>query len=184
MSTSTKMPRPTHLTINPKSATEAPPNSNAPNSSPVHFEGVDLSSLGGEFPAPSTTLTSLPPLPSSPPTSPRHHRDPSKGILRSLRNRSQPDHEARGRGRQIKQVKGEGENALQGSSSVAQMYKLQHRNGSTPELSLIGSADNVNGKVPADGKSRACVSEGEGGRGACMTVGDCVGAARCELHSE
>ncbi len=37
-------------------------------------------------------------------------------------------------------------------SSMAKIYQLKKNPGSTPELSLVGSAENV-GKMPVDGES-------------------------------
>ncbi|KAK3064190.1 hypothetical protein LTR53_018586, partial [Teratosphaeriaceae sp. CCFEE 6253] len=79
--------KPSNLTINSKSAAEAAQTSNGPASSPIHLEGVDLSSFGGDFGG--NVLTTLPPLPSSPPTSPGHRRGQSKNILSSFKSRPQ-----------------------------------------------------------------------------------------------
>lgn len=139
----TVMPRhlkPTDLTI----ATETAQASSGPNSSPIN---VDLSSFGGEF---GGNLASLPPLPSSPPTSPRHHRDPSKNLLSNFKNRISPGQEQQQQRGQIRQVKEEDDAYGPGSSSMSKIYHLRKNPGSTPELSLVGSAENV-GKA-GDGK--------------------------------
>ncbi|KAK5122442.1 hypothetical protein LTR85_004026 [Meristemomyces frigidus] len=142
-----RSPKPTDLTINLKSATETARNSLGPNSSPI---GVDLSSFGGDF---TGTLTSLPPLPSSPPTSPRHQRDPSKNFLSNFKNRIVPEHEQQ-QG-QIRQVHDDDEAYRPGSSSMSKIYHLRKNPGSTPELSLVGSAENVGKSGEADNSTVA-----------------------------
>ncbi|KAK5715605.1 hypothetical protein LTR15_010251 [Elasticomyces elasticus] len=136
--------KPTNLTINSQSAIETAQSSSGPNSSPIHLEGVDLSSFGGELGG--SALTSLPPLPSSPPTSPGHRRGQSKGILSTFKSRSHEQSQSKG---QIRHVKEENDAQKSGSSSMAKVYQLKKGPGSTPELSLLGSAENV-GKTPRD----------------------------------
>ncbi|KAK0275596.1 hypothetical protein LTR35_010866 [Friedmanniomyces endolithicus] len=140
-------PKPTNLTINSKSAVEAAQGTSGPASSPMHLEGVDLSSFGGEFGG--NTLTSTPPMPSSPPTSPGHRRGQSKNILGTFKSRSQ-EH-AQQKSQQPRHVKDEND-AHRPGSSMAKIYQLKKNPGSTPELSLVGSAENV-GKMPVDGES-------------------------------
>ncbi|KAK4546030.1 hypothetical protein LTR36_002167 [Oleoguttula mirabilis] len=137
-----RSPRPTDLTINLKSASETAQTSSGPNTSPIN---VDLSSFGGDF---TGTLTSLPPLPSSPPTSPRHQRDPSKNFLSNFKNRTVPEHEQQQS--QIRQVKEDDEAYRPGSSSMSKIYHLRKNPGSTPELSLVGSAESVGKSGDAD----------------------------------
>ncbi|TKA48747.1 hypothetical protein B0A54_00883 [Friedmanniomyces endolithicus] len=137
-------PKPTNLTINSKSAVEAAQGTSGPASSPMHLEGVDLSSFGGEFGG--NTLTSIPPMPSSPPTSPGHRRGQSKNILGTFKSRSQ-EH-AQQKSQQPRHVKDEND-AHRPGSSMAKIYQLKKNPGSTPELSLVGSAENV-GKMPVD----------------------------------
>jgi len=137
--------KPTNLTINSKSAIEAAQTSTGPNSSPIHLEGVDLSSFGGEFGG--GALTSLPPLPSSPPTSPGHRRAASKNILNSFKSRS--NEQSKGG---LRQVKDESDANRPGSSSMAKIYQLKKSPGSTPELSLLGSAEKVD-RPTEDGES-------------------------------
>ncbi|KAK1074896.1 hypothetical protein LTR74_000740 [Friedmanniomyces endolithicus] len=142
-------PKPTNLTINSKSAVEAAQGTSGPASSPMHLEGVDLSSFGGEFGG--NTLTSIPPMPSSPPTSPGHRRGQSKNILGTFKSRSQ-EH-AQQKSQQTRHVKDEND-AHRPGSSMAKIYQLKKNPGSTPELSLVGSAENV-GKMPVDANNTA-----------------------------
>ncbi|TKA43129.1 hypothetical protein B0A54_06077 [Friedmanniomyces endolithicus] len=137
-------PKPTNLTINSKSAAEAAQATSGPASSPMHLEGVDLSSFGGEFGG--NTLTSTPPMPSSPPTSPGHRRGQSKTILGTFKSRSQEY--AQQKTQQLRHVKDEND-AHRPGSSMAKIYQLKKNPGSTPELSLVGSAENV-GKMSVD----------------------------------
>lgn len=130
-----RSPKPSELTINLKSASETAQDSQGPNTSPIN---VDLSSFGGDFTSP---LTSLPPLPSSPPTSPRHQRDPSKNFLSNFKNRIVPEPEQQQS--QVRQVRNEHEAYPPGSSSMSKIYHLRKNPGSTPELSLVGSAENL-----------------------------------------
>ena len=140
-------PKPTNLTINSESAVEAAQGTSGPASSPMHLEGVDLSSFGGEFGG--NTLTSIPPMPSSPPSSPGHRRGQSKNILGTFKSRSQ-EH-AQQKAQQPRHMKDEND-AHRPGSSMAKIYQLKKNPGSTPELSLVGSAENV-GKMPVDGES-------------------------------
>jgi len=140
-------PRTTELTLNVHSV---PSNDGeGPNSSPI---AVDLSSFGGDFPG--AQLTSLPPLHStpspysSPPASPRHTRDASKNFLSNFKNRISPEQE-REQGRHAKEAE---DDAYQpGTSSMSKIYHLKKNPGSTPELSLVGSAENV-GKIAGEGE--------------------------------
>lgn len=151
-----RSPRPDNLTINLKSATEAQQSSTGPHSSPIN---VDLLSFGGEFGdfgassavTPQPQITSLPPLPASPPASPRFNREPSKNLLSNFKNKTQPQREQLRSGG-IRQVKDEEEAYRPGSSSMSKIYHLRKNPGSTPELSLVGSAESV-GKAAGDGES-------------------------------
>jgi hypothetical protein len=141
------MPRhtkPKDLSINLKAteAHNAPPE--RPVSSPIALEGIDLSSIEGGI-----GMTSVPSLPSSPPTSPGRPKELSKNILQSLRPGKSRD---RSKERQLKDQEnqriqtrqvGEDENRRPGSGSMSQIYHLRQAPGSTPELSLVGSAENV-----------------------------------------
>ena len=161
------MPRttkPAELTINPTSATENGGQSGPNTGSPI---GVDLSSFGGDFQhagANPVTLTSLPPLPSSPPTSPsrrNHQRDPSKNFLSGFRSRggqttTTTTEQQRSGG--IRQVKQEDEEAFRPGSggtggAMSKIYHLRKNPGSTPELSLVGSAENL-GKTAASDEGK------------------------------
>jgi len=141
-----RQPKPTDLTINLKSANESAHTSSGPNSSPIN---VDLSSFGGDIGG-GGQITSLPPLPASPPTSPRHYRDPSKGFLGNFKTRMTPDQVQHMRS-QKRQVKEEDDTYGPNSSSMSKIYHLRKNPGSTPELSLVGGAENV-GKPGGDGK--------------------------------
>jgi len=135
------------LTLNLKPTTDTSGSSSLPDTSPIN---VDLSTFGGDFSSTGgSQLTSLPPLPSSPPTSPRqHNRDPSKNFLNNFRSRQSPEQQQQ-RG-QIRQVRDEDDAYRPGNSSMSKIYHLRKNPGSTPELSLVGSAESV-GKA-ADGK--------------------------------
>ncbi|KAK5107461.1 hypothetical protein LTR62_001259 [Meristemomyces frigidus] len=136
--------RPTDLTINLKSAAEAAQSSAGPHSSPIILEGVDLSSFGEDIgPGSSAPPPSLPPLPHSPSSSPRHNREISKNILRQLGHKSSKAEQGRAGG-QVRQVKDE-QDAYRptNSSSMAAVYQLKKNVGSSPELSLVGSTENI-----------------------------------------
>lgn len=124
-----------------------------PNSSPIALEGVDLSSIEGSF---SPSL--LPPLPfSPPPLEPNtQFNDPSKnnpnGALvqapQSAEDESQQSSEtAVDRGQFMR----DDEVLRPSSSSMSKIYHLRKAPGSTPELSLVGSADSVT-KAPLEGE--------------------------------
>lgn len=142
--------RPANLTINSKTdllanrSEDTPP----PQSSPMNLEGIDLSSFGGDF---STPLISLPPLPQSPSTSPRINRDTSKTFLTNFKSRLTSEQDQRAEPPQRRQVKDDDE-YRPGSSSVSKIYHLRKNPGSTPELSLVGSAESDR-KHSDDGES-------------------------------
>lgn len=147
----TIMPRhgnPKELTINLTAVDDrhAPPD--RPISSPIALEGIDLSTIDG-----GVGLTSLPPLPASPPDSSPSSRKTSapKGILNTLKSRSREVSRERSRERssqdqqrdtnkQPRQMQ-EQEGRLPESSSMSKIYHLRKAPGSTPELSLVSSAD-------------------------------------------
>ena len=132
--------KPAGLTINAKPELAKPKDGDSPDpkSSPINLQGIDLSSFGGDI---GPEFANLPPLPQSPlmpPPSPGHKRDPSKTFVTNFKTR---DQEQRDRG-QIRQVKDDNE-YRPGSSSMSKIYHLRKDPGSTPELSLVGSAENV-----------------------------------------
>lgn len=106
------------------------------------LEGIDLSSFGGDI-GPYPPLPQSPPLP--PPPSPGLRKDPSKNSVNNSKTREHP--KERG---QIQQVKDDSE-YRPGSSSMSKIYHLRKDAGSTPELSLVGSAENV-GKQSGEGE--------------------------------
>ena len=133
-------PKPAELSITPaagpqKSKTVESPDS---RSSPMDLAGIDLSSFGGDI---GPEFATLPPLPQSPPIpqSPGHQRDQSKTSAYNAKGRSASEQEPRG---QIRQVKDD-EEYRPGSSSMSKIYHLRKAPGSTPELSLLGSAENI-----------------------------------------
>lgn len=133
--------RPTNLTIDAKPELlvakdgASPP----PQSSPMNLEGIDLSSFGGDFSAP---LMTLPPLssPRSPPTSPKISRDASKTFFTNFKSRLTSEQDQRAEAPQRRQTK-EDDEYRPASSSVSKIYHLRKNPGSTPELSLVGSAE-------------------------------------------
>lgn len=149
----TIMPRhgsnPKDLTINLTAVDDRRVPRDRPISSPIALEGVDLSSIDG-----GVGLTSLPPLPASPPASSPTSRKPSasKSILDTLKTRSREVSRERSRDqapqsladrdRQARRMQ-EQEGRLPESSSMSKIYHLRKAPGSTPELSLVGSAESV-----------------------------------------
>lgn len=144
--------KPAGLTINAKPDLQRTKDGDSPDpkSSPMNLEGIDLSSFGGDI---GPEFANLPPLPQSPslvpPQSPGHNRDPSKTFLNNFKTRTMPEQEQRER-TQIRQVKDDND-YRPGSSSVSKIYHLRKDPGSTPELSLVGSAENV-GKHNSEGE--------------------------------
>ena len=134
----------------------------------MNLEGIDLSSFGGDI---GPDFATLPPLPQSPPLmppSPGHKRDPSRNFLTNFKTRTSPEQEQREQKSQIRQVKDDSE-YRPSSSSVSKIYHLRKDPGSTPELSLVGSAENV-GKRSSEGEScelhcllEVCVASSFGG---------------------
>lgn len=132
--------KPANLTLNsqpervvPKSEDTPPP---ASANSPMDLQGIDLSSFGGDF---STPLITLPALPQSPPTSPRIGKESQKGFL-NFKSRLNSEQEQRAEPPQKRLVKDD-DDYRPGSSSVSKIYHLRKNPGSTPELSLVGSAE-------------------------------------------
>ena len=142
---------PKELTINLKSDRQGDNVPSRPTSSPIAIEGVDLSSIEG-----GVGLNSLPPLPASPPSSPPgHRRDPSKNILgtwRPSKSRDRAPMDQQEQRSQVRQIKDDDDAYRQNSNSMSKIYHLRKNPGSTPELSLVGSAENV-AKTSAEGTS-------------------------------
>lgn len=169
---------PADLSIDLRSANEG--KADRPTSSPINLEGVDLSSFGGDFTG--LDLPSLPLRQRSPPSSPRQQqRDPaSKNLLNNFKSRISPGPDSKGQMQeQMNRTTENGEDYRQGNSSMSKIYHLRKAAGSTPELSLVGSAENVN-KVPGKSKDRTldcvvlvrvtCICEGRKGH---IQVDDC-----------
>lgn len=138
------MPRhgkPAELTINLKSATDTSHTTSRPKSSPIE---VDLSSFGGDLGTPQQEHSGAKAhSSSSPSSSPRHNRDPSRNFLSNFKSKKAPEQELEHYRTQARRAK-EGEDDYRpGSSSMSKVYHLRNNPGSTPELSLVGSADNV-----------------------------------------
>lgn len=135
--------KPAELTINSKvPQLTKPDGSPDPKSSPMNLEGIDLSSFGGDI---GMDGVALPPLPQSPPIerSPgQHTRDPSKAGVVGVKSRAISEPEIKESRTQIRQVKDD-EELRPSSSSVSKIYHLRKNPGSTPELSLVGSKENV-----------------------------------------
>lgn len=154
--------KPTGLTINAKIDPEKGKGQGSPDpkSSPMDLQGIDLSSFGGDI---GPEFATLPPLPQSPPLmppSPGHKRDPSRTFLTNFKSRTSPEQDQREQKSQIRQVKDDSE-YRPSSSSMSKIYHLRKDAGSTPELSLVGSAENV-AKQSSEGKScgQVCMSRG------------------------
>lgn len=148
--TSLEMPRQGHKPANLKTdiAKAKDVDDMPPKSSPIALEGIDLSSFAGDV---SSNITSLPPLPSSPPQSPpRHNRDTSRKLLVNLKSRTGSEPQPRERS-QMRHAKDD-EDYRPSSSSMSKIYHLRKNPGSTPELSLVGSAENVR-RQSSDGES-------------------------------
>ena len=133
------------------------------NSSPsMNLQGVDLGSFGGGFE--HDVASSLTPLPQqsvpssvaqSPPSSPRlaggqSSRDSNKKFLSNFKNRISPDSEQRQK-KESRQGGHEESDYRPGTSSMSKVYHLRNNPGSTPELSLVGSNENL-GKHQSQGK--------------------------------
>jgi len=139
---------PTHLQINLTSVHGNNNERTRPISSPIALEGIDLSSIEGGIGG----LISG----SSPPRSPRHHRDQSNNSITGvMAGKSRENSTDRLKERQDPRSKApqsrEGEDYRPGSSSMSKIYHLRKAPGSTPELSLVGSAESV-AKESSNGK--------------------------------
>lgn len=148
----TIMPRhgnPKELTINLTAVDDRHAPRDRPISSPIALEGIDLSSIDG-----GVGLTSLPPLPASPPASSPSSRktSASKSLLNNLKSRSREASRERSRERALQEQQNpksqarrmqDQEGRLPESSSMSKIYHLRKAPGSTPELSLVSSAEGV-----------------------------------------
>lgn len=140
MSRSTKA-KPANLTINAKRSNDPELSQPPPQPSPMlNLEGIDLSSFGGDFPA---GLINLPALPQSPPTSPRLDRETSSNaFLPTFKSRLTSEQDQRAEPPARRPTRDD-EEYRPSSSSMSKIYHLRKNPGSTPELSLVGSAENV-----------------------------------------
>jgi len=148
----TIMPRhgnPKELTINLTAVDDRHAPRDRPISSPIALEGIDLSSIDGGI-----GLTSLPALPASPPASSPSSRktSASKSILSSFKSRSREASRERSRERALQEQQEsknqarrmqEQEGRVPESGSMSKVYHLRNTPGSTPELSLVSSAESV-----------------------------------------
>lgn len=148
----TIMPRhgnPKELTINLTAVDDRHAPRDRPVSSPIALEGVDLSSIDGGI-----GLTSLPALPASPPASSPSSRktSASKSILSTFKSRSREASEERSRERALQEQQEsknqarrmqEQEGRVPENGSMSKVYHLRKAPGSTPELSLVSSADSA-----------------------------------------
>jgi hypothetical protein len=148
----TIMPRhgnPKELTINLTAVDDRHAPRDRPTSSPIALEGIDLSSIDGGI-----GLTSLPALPASPPASSPSSRktSASKSILSTLKSRSREASRERSKERALQQQQElknqarrtqEQEGLVPESGSMSKVYHLRNTPGSTPELSLVSSAESV-----------------------------------------
>lgn len=116
-----------------------------PNSSPMNLQGVDLTSFGGGFEHDvAAGLTPLPPLPNSPPSSPRTTQGQGRNFLNTFK-KQEPRQQSNSR-------QGSNEDERPNTSSMSKIYHLRKNPGSTPELSLVGSNENVH-KETTEGES-------------------------------
>jgi hypothetical protein len=149
----TIMPRhdnPKELAINLTAVDDRHAPRDRPISSPIALEGIDLSSIDGGI-----GLTSLPALPASPPASSPSSRktSASKSILSTFKSRSREASRERSRERalqeqqelrnQARRMQEEQEGRVPETGSMSKVYHLRKAAGSTPELSLVSSAESV-----------------------------------------
>ena len=150
----TIMPRhgnPKELTINLTAVDDRHAPRDRPTSSPIALEGIDLSSIDGGIGHSSV----LPALPASPPASSPSSRktSASKSILGSFnktRSREtssdrsegtalQEQQEAKNQARRMQEQEGR----VPETGSMSKVYHLRKAAGSTPELSLVSSAESI-----------------------------------------
>jgi len=149
----TIMPRhgnPKELTINLTAVDDRHAPRDRPISSPIALEGIDLSSIDGGI-----GHSALPALPASPPASSPSSRktSASKSILstfnksqsrensseRSEKTALQEQQESKNQARRMQEQEGR----VPETGSMSKVYHLRKAPGSTPELSLVSSAESV-----------------------------------------
>jgi hypothetical protein len=159
----TIMPRhgnPKELTINLTAEDDRNAPRDRPNSSPIALEGVDLSSIDGGIGHAS--------LPASPPASSSSPRktSTSKSILSTFKNRSREASRERSRERALQEQQDskdqarcmqEQEGHVPETGSMSKVYHLRKAPGSTPELSLVSSAESV-AKGQNEGTQKAVIT--------------------------
>ena len=147
------MPRhvnPKELTINLTAVDDRHAPHDRPISSPIALAGIDLSSIDGGI-----GQSSLPALPASPPASSPSSRkaSASESILasfnktrsretsseRSEQTALQEQQEAKNQARRMQEQEGR----VPETGSMSKVYHLRKAPGSTPELSLVSSAESV-----------------------------------------
>lgn len=145
--------KPANLTIDATKSKEDVP---TPQASPLmDLQGIDLSSFGGDF---SANLISLPALQQSIPTSPTIAQDASsKSFKPALNNRTTSELEQRAELPPPRKLAKDDDEFRPNSSSMSKIYHLRKNPGSTPELSLVGSAESVR-KKSDDSKCFAILS--------------------------
>ena len=150
----TIMPRhgnPKELTINLTAVDDRHVPRDRPTSSPIALEGIDLSSIDGGIGHSSV----LPALPASPPASSPSSRktSASKSILstfnksqsrenssdRSEETALQEQQESKNQARRMQEQEGR----VPETGSMSKVYHLRKAAGSTPELSLVSSAESI-----------------------------------------
>jgi hypothetical protein len=148
------MPRhgnPKELTINLTAVDDRHAPRDRPTSSPIALEGIDLSSIDGGIGHSSV----LPALPASPPASSPSSRktSASKSILstfnksqsrenssdRSEETALQEQQESKNQARRMQEQEGR----VPETGSMSKVYHLRKAAGSTPELSLVSSAESI-----------------------------------------
>jgi hypothetical protein len=119
----------------------------------MNLQGIDLSSFGGDI---GMDGAALPPLPQSPPLTQleEQYLDTPKASTTTFgaKSRTASETEVKEPPRsQIRHAKDDDE-LRPNSSSMSKIYHLRKNPGSTPELSLVGSKENVR-RQSTEGKS-------------------------------
>ncbi|KXT18185.1 hypothetical protein AC579_7715 [Pseudocercospora musae] len=116
-------------------------------SSPMNLQGVDLGSFGGDFQHDvASGLTPLPqekptyPQPQSPPGSPRQHNRDTSFLSSFKSKKSSPKEDQK---KDTRQGKNDKDDYRPNTGSMSKIYHLRNNPGSTPELSLLGSNENI-----------------------------------------
>lgn len=109
----------------------------------MNLQGIDLSSLNGAI---GMDGNALPPLPKSPPIPQGEeggfNKENAKGLGFGAKSRTTSDAASKDQRVPIRQAKDD-EDVRPSSSSMSKIYHLRKNPGSTPELSLVGSKENV-----------------------------------------